>query len=113
MNKSEAHEKLVDELLVALSATGICRVWRQPTGAAFRHGKMIRYGKKGSADISGLLVGGRRLEVECKTGKAIQNTDQVNFGDMITRMGGLYVVARDVESVLAIVFKAYRNHMKE
>lgn len=103
MNRSEEHKKLLKKILLALSATGVCRVWRQETGAAYRGQKLIRYGRVGSADISGIMQNGKRLEVEVKTGKAVQNDAQKDFGKMINAMGGLYVVAKDVETVLNIV----------
>jgi hypothetical protein len=100
MDRGEAHERLVDDLLLALSATGVCRVWRQPTGAAFRDDRLVRYGTVGSADISGVIRGGTRLEVEVKTGRGVQSKNQLAFEKMITAMGGLYIVARDVETVV-------------
>lgn len=103
MDRRDAHEKLLKKLLLALSATGVCRVWRQETGAAYRGDKLIRYGKVGSADISGIMQNGRRLEIEVKTGKAQQSPGQKMFGEMINQMGGLYLVARDVETTLTTV----------
>lgn len=43
---------------------------------------------------------GRRLEVEVKTGKAVQQDNQKNFQSMITKMNGVYFVARSVEDAL-------------
>lgn len=105
-NRSEAHEILVKELIVALSQTGVCRVWPQATGAAFRGEAFIRYGILGGGDISGVIVGGQRLEVECKTGKGVLRKSQIAFGNMITKMGGLYIVARQIEPVVARVKEA-------
>ena len=68
MNQSEAHHKLVNDLIHAMTATGLCKVWKQHTGVAYRGGRTIAFGKKGSADISGILNNGIRIEVECKTG---------------------------------------------
>jgi hypothetical protein len=100
MAQNEAHELLVRNLLVALSATKLCMVWRQDTGAAYRNDRLIRYGLIGSADISGILIGGKRLEIECKTGRAVQTEGQINFQKMIMKMGGIYILARDVISVV-------------
>lgn len=94
------HDLLVNEIIKAMSATGKCRCWSQPTGAAFRDGEMIRYGVLGSADISGIVVGGRRLEVEVKTRKAVQQKNQRAFQAMITAMGGIYFVARSVPDAI-------------
>jgi len=106
MDRSAAHEKLVDALLVALSKAGDCRVWRQPTGAAYRDGKLVRYGVLGSADISGIMRNGKRLEIEVKTGRGVQTERQKAFQSVIANFGGLYLVARDVESVVNLVKSA-------
>jgi hypothetical protein len=64
---------------------------------------LIRYGVKGSADISGILLNGKRLEVEVKTGRAVQQENQVAFMRMIQAMGGCYVVARSVADAIDLV----------
>jgi hypothetical protein len=93
-----------------LSESGLCKVWPQPTGAAYRDGELIRYGLKGSADISGILkISGTRIEIEVKTGKAVQQENQRHFQAMILAMGGLYFVARSVEDALSYVQEAAKN----
>lgn len=94
------HDMLANEIIKALSATGLCRCWSQPTGAAYRDGDLIRYGIKGSADISGILLDGRRLEVEVKTGNAVQQGNQKAWQEMITAMNGVYIVARSIEDAI-------------
>lgn len=93
--KRDYHDKMVVEIICALSATRKCIVWEQPTGMAFRDGAPIRYGFKGSADVSGITLDGKRLEVECKTGKARQQQNQKDFQAMIERWGGIYIIAKD------------------
>lgn len=100
------HDKLVNEVILSMAATGLCKCWSQPTGAAYRDGQLIRYGLKGCADITGILVDGRRLEVEIKTGKARQQKNQEAFEKMITEMGGVYFVARSCEDALTKLIKA-------
>lgn len=39
---------------------------RQNTGAANFGGRCVRFGKKGNADISGMLPDGRKLDIEVK-----------------------------------------------
>jgi len=70
--------------------------WRQNTGVSRRH---IRFGRNGAADITGILRGGRRLEIETKTATGKQSDAQVEFQAEIERMGGLYILARSVEDV--------------
>jgi hypothetical protein len=66
----------------------------------------VRFGLPGQADISGLLRGGRRLEVECKSTRGVQSPEQRAFQARVEALGGLYLVARDVETTLAAVRRA-------
>lgn len=79
--------------------------WRNNTGAyRTQAGAFVRYGHPGSADIIGLLPDGRFLAVECKTATGRQRKAQQVFERMVTRSGGLYVLARstaDLERALA------------
>lgn len=97
---TQEHDQLVIKIILALAETELCKCWQQPTGAAYRKGQLIRYGLKGSADISGIVRGGRRLEIEVKTGQAKQHGAQPAFERMITEFGGIYFVARSVEDAL-------------
>lgn len=65
---------------------------------------MVRYGVIGSADISGILKGGKRLEIEVKTGKAVQSPRQIAFMNMIRAMGGCYCVTRSVEDAVKSLY---------
>jgi len=96
-----AHDRLVYEIIRALSATGLGRFWSQPTGAAYRDDQLIRYGVIGSADISGIVRGGKRFECEVKTGKAVQSPRQKNFQAMIVMMGGHYFVAHSIDEAVS------------
>ena len=59
--------------------------------------RVIRFGIEGGADLSGILAGGRRLEVEVKSERGRQSEEQVAFQRMIERFGGLYILARSAE----------------
>lgn len=106
MIRGEAHDLLVKQLVLALAQTRLCRVWEQPTGAAFRKGHLIHYGLVGCADISGILRGGKRIEIEVKTGKAVQTVEQKAFQKIIGDFGGIYYVARDLLSTIEFVKSA-------
>lgn len=95
---SAEHKKLKNDILVALSKIPGVVVWPQETGVArsMDGERVIKFGLVGSADITGILRGGTRLEVECKTGNATQSVEQKNFERMINRNQGLYIVARSV-----------------
>ncbi|MFP4145893.1 MAG: VRR-NUC domain-containing protein [Phycisphaeraceae bacterium] len=80
------------------------RLWRQNTGAApYRDAKgqkrLVRFGVPGQADLSGILPGGVRLEIEVKGPKGRQSHEQQAFQRMIERFGGVYVLARSVQDV--------------
>lgn len=107
------HEQLVNECLLALSARGIL-AWKNTTGegwvgrivnqaggmltlAGFRR---VHFGLAGSTDILGILVGGRALVVECKTGTGRMRENQRNFRGAVEKRGGLHIEARSVEGML-------------
>jgi hypothetical protein len=94
------HNRLVTEILLAIGQRSDCRVWSNETGAAYRDGQLIRYGRKGSSDIIGLTSDGKMLCIEVKTGKASQQENQIFFEKMIKKFNGRYFLARDVDSVI-------------
>lgn len=100
------------EILAWLGSRPWCRAWRQVTGTYLtpdgRH--VVRAGLIGSADISGILHDGRRLEVEVKSARGTQSKQQKAFEAMVKRMGGVYVVARSVDEVrAALELHGYRD----
>jgi hypothetical protein len=96
--------QLVQQILLEIGKRRDVRIWRSNTGAAKGRGArgkeyFVRFGVPGAADLSGLLAGGRRLEVECKSGRGRVRPEQKAFAEMVERFGGLYVLARSVEDV--------------
>ena len=87
----------------------LCRVRRANTGVAQLGGRGVRFGEPGQADITGLLRGGRRLEVEVKVPGGRQSADQLAFQQEIESFGGLYILAFDVETPLQVVRQAVRS----
>lgn len=61
--------------------------------------RVVSVNLPGAADITGILRGGRRLEVEVKSATGRQSGKQRAFERMVTAMGGVYLVARTVEEV--------------
>jgi len=70
----------------------------------------FKYGLVGSADIMGILDGGRLLCIEIKSGSARQSKVQKNFGAMVTKFGGVYIVARSAEEALEKVTAALKGY---
>jgi hypothetical protein len=74
--------------------------WPNNTGAVQVDGKrFVRFGRKGSPDILGILPGGRILCVECKSKRGRQTAEQKDFEAEVTRRGGVYVLARGFEDL--------------
>lgn len=100
-------EKLVQaEITRVFGCKHWLRLWRQNTGAAvpvWAVGKpnpqIIKFGIPGCADLTGILADGRRLEIEVKSATGQQSQQQRNFEAMITKLGGVYILARSVDDV--------------
>lgn len=75
------------------------RLWRMNVAAAQFGGSFVRAGVIGQADLTGILPDGRRLEVEVKRQGGEQSEGQVAYQRMITRFGGVYVLAFSVADV--------------
>jgi hypothetical protein len=96
---------LTNAIIAGISDRRIGTAWRNnriDAMAAGRGGKLRRVsaGIDGQADITGIMLDGRRLEIEVKNGRDQQSDKQVAFQRMIESHGGVYVVARDVERCL-------------
>ena len=103
---------IVKEILLGIGQTwpDRIRVWRNNTGALKdEHGRLIRFGLNGSADISGIISPrGVRLEIEVKTETGRPSKQQLAFGDMILAHGGWWILARswaEVKEVLTDLLK--------
>ncbi|MDR1218977.1 MAG: VRR-NUC domain-containing protein [Treponema sp.] len=75
--------------------------WRQNSGALKNaHGQLVRFGKKDSADFTGIdPKTGRRLEIECKAPGEKLRESQRQFLDMINRCCGVGVCVHSVEEL--------------
>lgn len=88
-------------IIAAIGSRPDVRLWRANTGAAqMANGQFVRFGIPGQADLSGITADGRRLEIEVKSATGRLRPDQVAFGKMIRRFGGIYIVARSVEEAV-------------
>jgi hypothetical protein len=93
--KNKTPESLVlDDCLQYLEIRGIYH-WRNNTGAVqVRPGEFVRFGKKGSSDILGILPGGRMLCVECKARGGRLSPEQKQFLADAGELGALALVVR-------------------
>jgi hypothetical protein len=75
--------------------------WRNNTGAFKNdYGQFVRFGKKDSADITGIdPKTGRRIEIECKAPGESLRAGQREFLDMINRCYGIGICVHSVEEL--------------
>lgn len=116
-------------ILREFGAVPYCRVWRQNVGLGYGYhiirsvqrlftagnipaankllasSRPVQYGVVGMADICGITSSGRFIGIEVKGESGRLRTEQKRWGEMIKKMGGIYVVARSVEDV----YTAFRN----
>mgnify|MGYP006283264231 CR=1 FL=1 len=68
-------------------------------GAAVFGTQLVRFMRKGFADLLFLIEGGRTLFVECKTKVGRQSKDQKRFERIVSDLGFVYILARSPEDV--------------
>lgn len=102
MTREQPERAVLLDVLRTLGALPWLRLWRASVGVARTlDGERIRsFGIRGQADLSGILEGGVRLEVECKTDVGRQSKSQRIFQSVIEKYGGVYIVARSGRDAL-------------
>ena len=73
--------------------------WRSNNNATFDRTRGVFRafsGMPGVPDIIGILPGGRFLGIECKAKKGKQSDSQMEFEAQCKRLGGVYLLVRDV-----------------
>lgn len=95
-NKREAWIQF--EILRAWGAHDAVFMWRQNTGAAVIGNRLVRFGLKGAPDIFSVVAPSGKLVVfETKTEEGRQSPAQKAWQARVESVGGLYVLARDLE----------------
>ena len=96
-------------ILRAFGTDARMRIWRANSGVA-RYGKRtVAFGLPGQADLTGILPGGIRLEIEVKGPRGRQSANQRYYQEMIEGFGGVYVLARSVEDVHRAIGRYLRD----
>ena len=95
---------VVSACLDYLAVRGI-HAWRNNSGVSRperRDGSrgFVRFGHVGSADIIGVLPGGRFLGIECKAPRGNLSRHQLEFGQRVRADGGIYMVVRSVDDLI-------------
>lgn len=107
-------KQIQNAVLRAFATRPDMRIWRANAGVAVAgdtdklmrlarqvglNVRLVSFGVPGQADLTGIMTGGRRLEIELKTEIGRQSSEQQSFQAMIQKFGGSYVLARSVEDV--------------
>lgn len=90
---------LQNAILRAFGTLPGLRLWRANVGVARVGQRVVRFGIRGQADLTGIVPDGRRLEIEVKTATGRQTAEQRSFQNMIERFHGFYILARSVDDV--------------
>jgi hypothetical protein len=93
------HTSILHAILRRFATRPDMRIWPAQTGLARYGRRTVRHGISGQADLTGILAGGRRLEIEVKTPGDSQSPEQKAYQAIIENFGGLYVLARSPEDV--------------
>ena len=103
MGGVQTEKQIQSEILDTFGRLPGLRVWRQNVGIALTPDgrRVVAFGQRGSADVSGILNDGRRLEIEVKSARGRQSKHQRAFQTMIEAFNGVYVLARSVDDVWA------------
>ena len=105
-DKAELEHAVQQACMELLKLSGYS-VWRQNRASVQIEGRWIKCGIDGQADITGMMLDGRRLEVETKRRKGgVQSPDQKAFQAMIEGGGGVYLLASSIDDLLAGLEKA-------
>ena len=96
--KENRETALVQNCLIHLKRQDIF-AWRNNTGTLWVSGRVVSFGKKGSADIIGLLPDGRFLGIECKVGANKQNDKQREFQQQIESNNGVYLLVYTLDEL--------------
>jgi hypothetical protein len=76
------------------------KAWNNPSGAVrIATDRWLHFGLKGSADILGLLPGGRFLAVECKAQDGRLSPEQRQFLEDIKALGGMAIMAKSWQEI--------------
>jgi hypothetical protein len=107
MSKQTPEGKIKAACLRYMERLGIT-MWNNPSGCVrVAPDRWIHFGKKGSADIIGLIPpDGKFLAVETKAPDGRLSPEQREFLEMIKRQGGLAIVARSWRDIEAALLEA-------
>ena len=91
---ADSEHKLQNEAIIEVSRVFMreVRLWRNNSGAAKIGDAWVKFGIPGQGDVSGIMLGGYRIEIEFKRKGGKQSTDQRAFQQMIENFDGIYLL---------------------
>lgn len=87
------------DILAFLARMG-CFVWRNNTGVLKSGSRFVRFGKKGSGDILGILPNGRFFSVEVKSNGEPVSDSQKEFKELVEGVNGCAIIVKSLEEVI-------------
>lgn len=100
---AEASERVIQGAIL-FSVGSRFRAWRQnagkfrmvaePCARCAERARWVEGAPTGAADLSGILPGGVRLEIEVKSANGRQTPEQRNWQRMVQTQGGVYILAQ-------------------
>lgn len=108
--KKPSEKQTQNAILREFGSRNDMRLWRANAGMARFGRRTVTFGIPGQADLTGILPGGIRLEIEVKSSSGRQTRNQLSFARMIERFGGIYVLARSVQDVWNAVGNYLHDH---
>lgn len=89
------------------------RIWQNPTGTALSMDlkRVIKYGFVGSADITGIMPDGIRVEIEIKVGRDKQRESQKIFENVIRQCNGIYFIVDDKSNIKDQLCKNLKRYL--
>lgn len=103
---SAPENALQRRILDALEALPDAEFLRVNSGKVKVRGGWMQLAPNGTADILGLVRGGRFVALEVKLPKEQPNPDQLAFGRRVVELGGFFAVVRSIEDAVAAVREA-------
>ena len=94
------------------------RIWNNETGVArsMDGARIVKYGFVGSADLTGIMPDGIRVEIEIKVKKDRQRESQAIFEKVIRQCNGIYFIVDDkseIKEQLCRNLKRYLEHLPQ
>lgn len=102
MSSHASHDNLRNEIILVVGSSGLARVWPYEVGLfrSYQTHEPLHIGQSGVSDIVGILLNGKFLGIEVKTGVGKLRQTQKNFKQMILKFNGVFIEGRSSDQVM-------------